>query len=372
MTDNFYFTPKKTEAIPSPQVEQVKQEPLVDIGSIPAVIRSQDTGDRVFLVVENTAHWIMSPQILNALGYEFGDVVSVERRVLNSLKIGENITMQMVDKYPKREKKIPVKEKKEEFKQYEPSPSPGAESAPKSEPEKGFTSIIIPAWFNNYPVFHYTGNCIGSIREHTDKKNTPYEIILIINGNTGIKVDNFQMTKADKVIQNEINKGFGFAVNQGIRCAKGEYIGILNNDIMVFDHWLEDLQEALQHLDLAMATPMYGKPFARAVEARELRELTLGKPIQETFSSFLDFSCVLTRKALFTELGTFDEQFFCYNEDVDLIYRMKQVEKTFASTKRVNTFHIIGATSSSEPATPEIMNESKRLFKEKWEKKNEV
>ena len=26
------------------------------------------------------------------------------------------------------------------------------------ETEKGFTSIIIPAFFNSYPVFHATGN----------------------------------------------------------------------------------------------------------------------------------------------------------------------------------------------------------------------
>ena len=38
----------------------------------------------------------------------------------------------------------------------------------------GLTSIIIPVYMSNYTLFHYTGNCIGSVREHTDKQKTPY------------------------------------------------------------------------------------------------------------------------------------------------------------------------------------------------------
>lgn len=225
----------------------------------------------------------------------------------------------------------------------------------------GLTSIIIPAFFNNYPIFHQTGNCIGSIREHTDKEKTPYEIILVINGNTGITIDP-KDSLCDKVVQNEENEGYSKAVNKGIRTSFGEYIAIVNNDVQVFDHWLEDMQEALKDLSLVMATPMYGKPYARAVEANELREKGFGTP----YSDFTDFSCVLTTKALFDEIGLFDEQFFMYGEDLDLLRRMTKEHKKYASTKRVNTHHIIGSTSSGVNETPEIMNESKRRLNEKW------
>lgn len=256
---------------------------------------------------------------------------------------------------------------------YEPREEEGEAVAVEIVP--GLTSIIIPAYFATYPVFHQTGNCIGSIREHTDKEKTPYEIILVENGN-GVETfkDRFEQTYADKVIKNEENLGFAKAVNQGIRAARGEYIAIVNNDVQVFQHWLEDLQLSLRsELDLVMATPMYGMPFARAVEAFELRaksfqegEEASDPQIKETYSDFVDFSCILTRKEMFDKVGLFDEQFHMYGEDLDLLRRMKEVGLTYASTKRVNTHHIIGSTSSGLADTPQIMDESKEKLKAKW------
>ena len=241
------------------------------------------------------------------------------------------------------------------------------EGAPKAEPEKGFTSIIMPVYLIHYPAFHYTGTAIGAIREHTDKEKTPYELILVLNGTKEtIKFDNLQQTNADKIIENEENLGYAKAVNQGIRVARGEYIAIINNDTQVYNYWLEDLQESLQKVDLIMSTPMYGMPFARAQEAYKLRDKTLGKSIEETFSEFRDFSCVLTRKEMFNKIGLFNEEFFMYGEDLDLLRRMDQAGLKYASTKRVNHHHIIGATSSSIQDSPDIMNKSKELLRSIW------
>lgn len=262
-------------------------------------------------------------------------------------------------------------EQEQELQQY---PVKEVAGAPSTEPEKGFTSIIIPIFLNSYPVFHYTGHCIGSIREHTDKEKTPYEIILVQNGGreSGQVVEEFTdqtfaNTYCDKVIPNRTNLGYAKAVNQGIRCARGEYIAIINNDVCVFNHWLSDMQECLQNgLDLVMATPMYGMPFARAVESNLLREKTLGKSIVETFDGFRDFSCVLTKKEVFAKVGVFNEDFFMYGEDLDLMRRIEKDGGKLASTKRVRTFHISGGTSSGIEKTPDIMNESKAKLKEIW------
>src|SRR3972149_9402144 len=104
----------------------------------------------------------------------------------------------------------------------------------------GLTSIIILCHNTDYSLFHYTGNCIGSVKEHT---KLPYEIILVDNGSP-IKPQRLSDYKADKVIQNEENKGIAAAWNQAIRVSSGEYVCLLNNDTMVFDSWLEGLQEA--------------------------------------------------------------------------------------------------------------------------------
>ncbi len=235
-----------------------------------------------------------------------------------------------------------------------------------AETVPGLTSIIMPVYLNSYPVFHYTGNAIGSIREHTDKSKTPYELIVVLQ-NAPIKFGKLEDTKADKVIELEENVGFAKAVNKGIRVASGEYIAIVNNDIMVFNRWLDEMISCLGRMDLVMATPMYGQPFARAVEAEELwHKEAESKISSESDSDFRDFSCVLTKKEVFDKVGLFDEQFFMYGEDLDFLRRMDQEGLKYASTKRVNIFHIISGTASGEANTPEIMNQSKEILKQKW------
>lgn len=339
------------------QQEEVGQDTRSVQDEMPRFVRTNATGDKIFLINGTSYHWIKTPEAYMELGGSWGGEKLVDFKLLSSLDQGEQITIDNAAKYKKDESRT-------EIKTYEKEPSEGK----VHETIKGMTSIIIPVYLINYPVFHMTGNCIGLIREHTDKSKTPYEIILVLNGiKETIKIDNYEQTYADKVIPNEENHGFAKAVNQGIRTSEGEYIAIVNNDVLVYDHWLEDMQEALNDsLDLVMATPMYGMPYARSVESQELRSKQKGVPIKDTFSNFRDFSCVLTRKSLFAEIGTLNEEFFMYGEDLDLFRRMDEAKKKYASTKLVNTTHIISATASGIDRTPDIMNESKETLKSIW------
>lgn len=246
----------------------------------------------------------------------------------------------------------------------DPTTVSGAEAVNPHVP--GMTSIIIAVYNVNYPLLHLTGNCIGSVKEHTDKQTTPYEIILVDNGSP-IRLGKPSDYNVDKFIQNEKNLGVSHAWNQGIRVSSGDFICLLNNDAMVFDHWLEDLLESLKHIDLVMATPMYGEPFSRAVESKKKRSEWLEKPITDSFSDFRDFSCVLTPKDVFNALGLFDERFFAYGEDLDFFKRMDEAGLKYASTKRVNTFHIINGTASNMPEIARVMDESREKLKDKYD-----
>lgn len=236
---------------------------------------------------------------------------------------------------------------------------------------KGLTSIIIPSFFNSYSVFHYCGNLIGSILEHTDSGKTPYEIILIQNGNTGIgfNSENARDSYVDKIVFNQDNLGFSKAVNQGIRCANGEYIAIVNTDVQVFSHWLEDMQEALGFTDLVNSCPLYGMPYARATVAENLRNETLKDSLESTLTDDLglrDFSCILTTKQLFDNVGLFNENFKLYCEDLDLVRRIEKAGGSVRACKRVRTHHIVQGTTSNMSDTADVMNESKKLLYEIW------
>ena len=53
------------------------------------------------------------------------------------------------------------------------------------------------------------------------------------------------------VIANAANRGFPAAINQGLQAARGEYLVLLNNDVVVTDAWLDQL--------IALATAKTGR-----------------------------------------------------------------------------------------------------------------
>src|SRR3990167_1387921 len=230
----------------------------------------------------------------------------------------------------------------------------------------GLVSIIMPVYMVNYALFHYTGNAIGSIREHTNKEKTPYELIVIDNGSP-IKPPTLQSYYADKVVTHAQNLGVSVAWNKGIRISFGEYIVIINNDVQVFEGWLEGLKEVLDsgEADLVMAHPMYSltEPFARAIESKMVLE---GKSIFDSIGT--DFSCVMFKKELFDLIGEFDENFFAYCQDVDFLRRMEVAGKKYKVVDKVAIHHISDATGASIGETPDIMNQDKAKFEEKWTK----
>lgn len=324
--------------------------------------RSHGTGDKIYLVKEGKKYWITSPEVLKELGYELGQEKMYDN--LSNIQSGEPIKISNLDRFKKssEEASAPVPDAVEASEEVILPPHEQGQR-PHTIVE-GLTSIIIPAVFNSYQMFHLTGDCIGAIREHTDKEKTPYEIILVINGKQE-SIDP-KYTYADKVIQNEENEGYAKAINKGIRVAQGEYIVAMNNDIKVFNHWLEDLVEASKIADLVAATPMYSRtePWKRAIEASLLRDEQMRLPIEETLSDFEDFACVFIKRAVFMEIGLFDEQFFLTAEDVDFKRRMKEKGFVYKSSKRVNVHHIGGATDI--PGRGEIMNEAKEKYANKW------
>jgi glycosyltransferase involved in cell wall biosynthesis len=228
----------------------------------------------------------------------------------------------------------------------------------------GLVSIIIPVYMKEYSLFHYTGNCIGALREHTPKD--AYELVIVDNGSP-IQPPELNSYYAQRVIKNEENFGYTKAVNQGIRMSTGEYIVLLTNDVQVFNHWLEDMKKSIDEggYDLVMAHPMYSQtePFARAVESRDIRN----KVIQsgKFFSDFRDFSCVMFKRSLIDEIGLLDERFVNYCSDVDFIDRIEAAGKKWACCDAVPTSHISSATGYTMAETPRMMDEDKARYAEK-------
>lgn len=124
-------------------------------------------------------------------------------------------------------------------------------------------SIIIPSWFTpgqngrwgENETYWFAQECLKRLIQVTPKDL--YELIIIDNGSTleldynnlpigyHYSVEDYFKT-ADIVIRNKENLGFAPAVNQGVFLARGEYIAVINNDILLFTGWIEKMLEIFE------------------------------------------------------------------------------------------------------------------------------
>lgn len=76
-----------------PTSETPKQAPVVPL------VRTSETGDKMFFVKDNTVHWVKSPQVLEALGGTFGMEKVVTKEEFKQFEYGEPLDMNNVGKY---------------------------------------------------------------------------------------------------------------------------------------------------------------------------------------------------------------------------------------------------------------------------------
>ena len=109
-------------------------------------------------------------------------------------------------------------------------------------PKSGLTSIIILC----HNQLDYTAQCVDSILRHTPES---IELIFVDNGSTDGTPDYLRAIAAMRdnicIISNERNLGFAAVVNQGIKAARGDYILLPNNDVLVTPGWLKRMLECM-------------------------------------------------------------------------------------------------------------------------------
>jgi GT2 family glycosyltransferase len=103
----------------------------------------------------------------------------------------------------------------------------------------GLASVIIPCWNQ----LEFTRKCLHALFRQTAPS---WELVVIDNGSTdgtGSYLAGVQDASPVPVtvIANGTNRGFPAAINQGLQYARGEYLVLLNNDVVVTEGWLSQL-----------------------------------------------------------------------------------------------------------------------------------
>src|ERR1039458_4642468 len=104
---------------------------------------------------------------------------------------------------------------------------------------RGLASVIIPCWNQ----LEFTRKCIPALFRQTGPN---WELVVIDNGSTDGTGDYLAGIQDASpvpvtVIANATNRGFPAAINQGLHYARGEYLVLLNNDVVVTEGWLNQL-----------------------------------------------------------------------------------------------------------------------------------
>lgn len=231
-------------------------------------------------------------------------------------------------------------------------------------------TVVIP----NLNGMKYLKGCLDSLRAQTMQD---FSVILIDNGSEDGSADFVESNYPEAVVRRfEKNRGFCAAVNEGIRMARTPYVILLNNDTVCEPSFVEALFRAIDGMPrcfscaskmLQMDAPdridnagdfycAFGWAFARgkgrpAVRYREKCEI---------FSACA--GAAIYRRAVFDEIGLFDEVHFAYLEDVDVSYRARIAGYRNYYVPEAVIRHVGSATSGS------VYNE----FKTRYSSRNSI
>lgn len=216
-------------------------------------------------------------------------------------------------------------------------------------------SIIIP----NYNGNKYLKECLDAIYA---TQELPFEIILIDNASTDSDYKWLESYDTIKFKRLEQNYGFSKAVNEGIKCANGEYVLLLNNDTVMCEGFIEALVATMNQSPtiFAVCSKMLQYHHKELIDDAGDEYNLLGWAYkrgdgkskeeyvkeEEVFSSCA--GAALYRKEIFQEIGYFDENFFAYMEDVDISYRARIHGYKNIYCPKAEIYHIGSATSGSK------------------------
>lgn len=194
-------------------------------------------------------------------------------------------------------------------------------------------AVIIVNWNGE----RFLNRCLAALHEQTVM---PHEIIVLDNASSDSSLEVAQRFPTVRLLRQSENLGFAAGNNVAINAAAGdsEWIALLNPDAFVEPCWLEKL------LSAALDNPAFSVFCSKMLFAADPEVLDgagdvyhvsglvwrmrrgsaaggASEQVKEVFSPCAAAAMYL-RSALL-EVGGFDEDYFCYVEDVDLGFRLR-------------------------------------------------
>jgi GT2 family glycosyltransferase len=165
-----------------------------------------------------------------------------------------------------------------------------------------------------------------------------------------------------RVLLNERNAGFAASCNRGAAAATGEFLAFLNNDLVLLPGWIEPMLALARRPDAALvgnvqrhattgAVDHTGIFFNRQGKPEHFRSRPLASalfphslipfPLSVRRVAALTGACFVIRRAVWQELGAFDEAFINGCEDIDLCLRAAAAgRRNYVALRSVVRHHV--------------------------------
>ncbi|MCX7982229.1 MAG: glycosyltransferase [Syntrophales bacterium] len=265
--------------------------------------------------------------------------------------------------------------------------------------EKRLTSIVILT-LNG---LSYTEKCIKSIFAHTKER---FELIIVDNGshdetchyvrtlNKKLEEERLHTKNTENLsgwgknceriilIENKRNLGYAAGNNIGLANASGDYVVIINNDVVVTPNWLSKLIKAAEKsyrtgIVGPMTNQVTGPQLVASVDydVIALRGLnSYAENFSEKFEGKVKPSwkavgfCMLIKKDVINKIGGFDERFGLGNfEDDDFCLRAKLAGYDSLIAQDCFVHHFGGRTFTGEKIDyTKSLERNWEIFKGKW------
>lgn len=235
-------------------------------------------------------------------------------------------------------------------------------------------TIVIPT----YNQLHMLKQCIASIHAHTP---LPYEIVIVDNASTDGTADYLRSQSLDlRYTLMDENLGFAGGVNHGLMMARGNYIVVLNNDVLVTPGWLDNMMRCL-HSDERIAavgpvTNYIGGDQQIEVPYTQVKDMinfaqehNKPDPAKWHNTDRLVGFCLLFRRELLNEIGYLDEGYQVGNyEDDDWMIRIRLLGRKLciAGDSFVHHFGSVSMKGLGSSLFQEVNDRNARFYELKW------
>ena len=187
-----------------------------------------------------------------------------------------------------------------------------------------------------------------------------------------------------KIIQNSKNGGYAKGYNDALQHISADIYGLINSDIEVTQNWLlpiistfekEPATTVLQPkiLDFKKKDSFeyagaaggfideFGYPFCRGRIFSILEKDT--QQYNDTSEIFwASGACFFIRSATYHQLNGFDEDYFAHQEEIDLCWRVQNLQQTIKYVGTSTVYHVGGATLKEENPRKTFLNFRNSLF----------